>query len=1300
MDVIDSSDESENENYPLLDVIDTSDNIQRGFGEHGNNDRNRLVDILNKNKRIYNRLNAAGMRLEVKFKQPKSEDICDWLMQCFSELLSLVEEELNIEPQDKVGIVFNNTNNTRADFCISFRPFSQYSPELILFAIEKLIQSNTLFFTDDNLIINIDHAKIPVGYGIRSHIGKSSDRYYKLHKRSIFSPNLRNEDYGLCLAVALVAAVAHSTGDTAKYYYLTYTGNYGELIQEARLLCSKANVNLQYGGGVDELIKFQQYLGVEYRIVVYASRDGKAIFFKACHDNFKYSINLLFDEAHFSYILSPTAAFSTAYFCGYCCIGYTTKFGHIRCRAKCNKCFQSPPCINDAIIKCYSCNREFVNATCLQNHVLNGACEKFKICPECYSTYIVKKNVKHICGTKYCSICKDQMPIRHECYIAVTKRSSKAKNGVLYIFYDFECYQTKLLIKDDPSKKEHEVNLCVVQQACDKCRDNSNINIACQFCGEREHIFWGSNIVHDFMQYLGSLDDKFTRIIVVAHNAQRYDAHFILRYMYTNSNIWKLNEHSLIMNGSKIMRIRVGRYSFIDSLNFFNVGLAKLPKMFSLENNSKGYYPHGFNTPENLEYVGALPDLKYFWPDNLKHEDRSKLVDWHTSELSKNVIFNNRDELLKYCKEDVNILRNSCLKFRAILFDITEVEPFYQSTLAGTAMAVFTSKFMVEKQISVIPRNGYRFSDNQSVKALKWLEWEAHVHKVKIHSAANGREVRIASNILVDGFCAPNTVYSFLGCYWHQCRQCFPNQYHHNPENRQTKMSLLYETSRLRAQKIRELGYELIEIWEHEFDELLKTKPEINAYINTLDHLKFVPLDPRDAFMGGRTGVCKLYHKVKDGEKNLYSDVTSLYPYVNKYKKTPIGVPNILVGEDLKDRNVFNIEGLLKVDILPPKRLYHPVLGVKMHDKLIFTLCFTCTKDMNVGSCKHTPEERLIHGTYVADELRLAVQKGYVVRKIYEAWEYEIAEYDKRTKKGGVFAEYIDTFLKIKTEASGFPPHCTTDASKTSFIRDFEKKEGIALDYCKIHKNEGYRSLAKLLLNSLWGRLGMRQDKIKKVFVKSANHLLHLMTNPSFEVNSFIALSDDSLLVSYKYRNECFEINPKVNVVVAAYTTALARLHLYNYLDELQDRCLYYDTDSVIYTCAANEQPLPLGDYLGDLTDELSAYGEKCYISEFVCSAEKSYSYIVKIPNEPDKIVCKVKGITLNYENATKINFDSMKNLVLNDRNSSIDLEKNTILCAADSKVFTAVQKYNFKVNANKRIKTGCDKIETRPYGW
>ena len=39
----------------------------------------------------------------------------------------------------------------------------------------------------------------------------------------------------------------------------------------------------------------------------------------------------------------------------------------------------------------------------------------------------------------------------------------------------------------------------------------------------------------------------------------------------------------------------------------------------------------------------------------------------------------------------------------------------------------------------------------------------------------------------------------------------------------------------------------------------------------------------------------------------------------------------------------------------------------------------------------------------------------------------------------------------------------------------------------------------------------------------------------------------------------------KTNVVIAAFTTAHARLKLYSVLEQLDRRVLYFDTDSVIY---------------------------------------------------------------------------------------------------------------------------------------
>lgn len=61
-------------------------------------------------------------------------------------------------------------------------------------------------------------------------------------------------------------------------------------------------------------------------------------------------------------------------------------------------------------------------------------------------------------------------------------------------------------------------------------------------------------------------------------------------------------------------------------------------------------------------------------------------------------------------------------------------------------------------------------------------------------------------------------------------------------------------------------------------------------------------------------------------------------------------------------------------------------------------------------------------------------------------------------------------------------------------------------------------------------------------------------------------------------------------------------------MERLQERVLYIDTDSLIYVVREGETPLELGNYLGDLTDELG--GDT--IQEFVASGPKSYTYKIK----------------------------------------------------------------------------------------
>ena len=56
-------------------------------------------------------------------------------------------------------------------------------------------------------------------------------------------------------------------------------------------------------------------------------------------------------------------------------------------------------------------------------------------------------------------------------------------------------------------------------------------------------------------------------------------------------------------------------------------------------------------------------------------------------------------------------------------------------------------------------------------------------------------------------------------------------------------------------------------------------------------------------------------------------------------------------------------------------------------------------------------------------------------------------------------------------------------------------------------------------------------------------------------------------------------------------------------------------------------------------------------IIKFVTGGPKNYAYkIAKPEKDGNMIICKVRGITLNYKNSLAINFDTIKDTVINNR--------------------------------------------------
>jgi hypothetical protein len=69
-----------------------------------------------------------------------------------------------------------------------------------------------------------------------------------------------------------------------------------------------------------------------------------------------------------------------------------------------------------------------------------------------------------------------------------------------------------------------------------------------------------------------------------------------------------------------------------------------------------------------------------------------------------------------------------------------------------------------------------------------------------------------------------------------------------------------------------------------------------------------------------------------------------------------------------------------------------------------------------------------------------------------------------------LFKPYVRKFLKIKVEASGWPDHIKTDDEKREFAENYKRIYGIEIDINNVKKNPGLRHIAKLALNSLWGK--------------------------------------------------------------------------------------------------------------------------------------------------------------------------------------------------------------------------------------
>ncbi|MEY3371094.1 MAG: hypothetical protein RLZZ392_120 [Pseudomonadota bacterium] len=843
---------------------------------------------------------------------------------------------------------------------------------------------------------------------------------------------------------------------------------------------------------------------------------------------------------------------------------------------------------------------------------------------DCYNNHI-----KTVCKTVFvCKLCdtfvvKKNKKEKHIC------GSSYCNNCKTFEPKEHNCFISKL------SKPEDVKNMPIIFYDYEAYVDDNNEHIPNLIVAHKQndegitkHVFRTND---NFCDWLFSNDHK--GYTCIAHYSKGYDIHHIKKYLYNN----KIQiDFSSIDQGNKTMYLKTVKPNirFIDSISFFMCPLRDLPETFGLIEIKKGYFPLFFNKPENYKYIGPIPDK------NMKEKDAEPFDIWYENE--KNKIFNFDEEFLSYCDSDVQVLRESWNAFTTLFtnLEISEGEknklnPADYITLASYVQAIYRTYFMPEKSINIIKE----INQNTSVVEMEYL---LHMEK-NILNRPLDRQKKI-DKYFVDGYDEKtNTVYEFNGCYYHGCKKCYdPNRI--NKHNSKTMRMLLSETMKKKT-FLEAKGFTVRTMWEHDWK--IERKNIIEFLHENAELLRNPNIELRKTFFGGRTEVFDVYAKSTKKEKIAYADFTSLYPSIQALADYPIGV-----GRYIKE-NFENIEayfGFIYCKVRPPENLRIPVLPQTSDGKLMFHL-------------------KPMIGQWFSEELKLAISMGYIVEEIYQVYHYD--------KKGtDLFGDYVRFFSKIKMENS------VKDKSKINEIyeENLSARFSIKLDKSKMCYNEGLRFIAKICLNSLWGKFGQRTNMTKTLIIKNNPALFYsYIFNNKYEISNILFLNEDTVEIKYKISEDDPIESNNTNVAIASITTGWARIWLYNAMLKVGlNNVIYCDTDSLIYYHSTGKNPIKTDSCLGGLTDEL----EGSYIDEIISLAPKTYAYKTK----DGKTEVKAKGFSLNKIVSNKINFEKMKEMVYNpEQAETIDYPSRIRLDAKTKTLKNLDESKTFQFNYTKR---------------
>lgn len=336
--------------------------------------------------------------------------------------------------------------------------------------------------------------------------------------------------------------------------------------------------------------------------------------------------------------------------------------------------------------------------------------------------------------------------------------------------------------------------------------------------------------------------------------------------------------------------------------------------------------------------------------------------------------------------------------------------------------------------------------------------------------------------------------------------------------------------------------------------------------------------DIKKGYTGGSVDVYKPY-----GENIWHYDVNSLYPFVMKQFEMPVGTPIYFEGDITIVHSATKPFGIFEVEVETPSDLKIPLLQSRFKMKDGYRTIAP------LGKWK---------GTFFSEELYAAVEYGYKF-KILRGYLFD---------KSFIFGEYVDFLYNIKSNSK---------------------------------KDSAHYIISKLLLNSLYGRLGMNPI--------SENHLIISLDQvvdyyKKYKVTNVIDLKNGKELISFfdeTIESECSK-SLNISIPISTAVTGYARMVMTKY-KHLDNTIIYYtDTDSIFINRELD--PLLVGDKIGQMKLE-HVFKKAIFLSP------KAYGGIY-FKNGKEQEFIKIKGLK------TSIKFNELLGLLNKDSSIILNQEK------------------------------------------